>query len=64
VSYPGLKAATGPIAAPSTTTPRVLLDVLAVTGTNGKTSTAWWLAQALSNAARGRRARDDRHAGR
>ena len=24
------------------------LDVLAVTGTNGKTSTAWWLAQALS----------------
>jgi membrane peptidoglycan carboxypeptidase len=27
---------------------RQLLDVLAVTGTNGKTSTAWWLAQALS----------------
>ena len=24
------------------------LDVLAVTGTNGKTSTVWWLAQALS----------------
>ena len=46
----GLKAATGPIAAayfdaaePSS------CDVLAVTGTNGKTSTAWWLAQALSN---------------
>ena len=28
---------------------REQLDVLAVTGTNGKTSTAWWLAQALSN---------------
>ena len=27
----------------------LLLAVLAVTGTNGKTSTAWWLAQALSN---------------
>ena len=26
------------------------LDVLAVTGTNGKTSTVWWLAQALSGA--------------
>jgi UDP-N-acetylmuramoyl-L-alanyl-D-glutamate--2,6-diaminopimelate ligase len=25
------------------------LDVIAVTGTNGKTSTAWWLAQALSS---------------
>ncbi len=24
-------------------------QVLAITGTNGKTSTAWWLAQALSN---------------
>ncbi len=23
------------------------LQVLAVTGTNGKTSTAWWLAEAL-----------------
>ncbi|MFL6691877.1 MAG: UDP-N-acetylmuramoyl-L-alanyl-D-glutamate--2,6-diaminopimelate ligase, partial [Ramlibacter sp.] len=28
--------------------PSHTLDVLAVTGTNGKTSTAWWLAQALS----------------
>jgi UDP-N-acetylmuramyl tripeptide synthase len=25
--------------------------VLAVTGTNGKTSTSWWLAQALSQVA-------------
>ena len=30
--------------------PSHALDVLAVTGTNGKTSTVWWLAQALSGA--------------
>ena len=30
--------------------PSHALDVLAVTGTNGKTSTAWWLAQALAGA--------------
>jgi UDP-N-acetylmuramoyl-L-alanyl-D-glutamate--2,6-diaminopimelate ligase len=29
--------------------PSQALQVLAVTGTNGKTSTAWWLAQALSS---------------
>ena len=34
--------------------PRQRLDVLAVTGTNGKTSTAWWLAQALAAAGRRR----------
>jgi UDP-N-acetylmuramyl tripeptide synthase len=45
----GLKAATGPIAAAYYENPSQQLDVLAVTGTNGKTSTAWWLAQALSN---------------
>ena len=28
--------------------PSQALDILAVTGTNGKTSTVWWLAQALS----------------
>ena len=44
-----LKAATGPIAAAYFDAPTEQLDVLAVTGTNGKTSTAWWLAQALSN---------------
>jgi UDP-N-acetylmuramoyl-L-alanyl-D-glutamate--2,6-diaminopimelate ligase len=48
-SYPRLKAATGPIAAAYYGHPTGELDVLAVTGTNGKTSTAWWLAQALSN---------------
>jgi UDP-N-acetylmuramyl-tripeptide synthetase len=47
-AYPGLKAATGPIAALYFGDPTAQLDVLAVTGTNGKTSTAWWLAQALS----------------
>ena len=47
-AYPRLKAATGPIAAAYFEQPSAQLDVLAVTGTNGKTSTAWWLAQALS----------------
>lgn len=47
-SYNGLKAATGAIAAEYFGHPSHELAVLAVTGTNGKTSTAWWLAQALS----------------
>ena len=47
--YAGLKAATGPIAAAYYDDPSTRLDVLAVTGTNGKTSTAWWLAQALAD---------------
>ena len=45
----GLKAHSGPIAAAYFGEPSQQLAVLAVTGTNGKTSTAWWLAQALSN---------------
>jgi UDP-N-acetylmuramoyl-L-alanyl-D-glutamate--2,6-diaminopimelate ligase len=49
-AYEGLKAATGPIGALFYGEPSHELDVLAVTGTNGKTSTAWWLAQALTNA--------------
>ncbi len=48
-AYRALKAASGPIAAAYFEHPSEYLDVLAVTGTNGKTSTAWWLAQALSN---------------
>ncbi|MDB5872446.1 MAG: murE, partial [Ramlibacter sp.] len=48
-TYTRLKAATGPIAAAYFEQPSEHLEVLAVTGTNGKTSTAWWLAQALSN---------------
>jgi UDP-N-acetylmuramoyl-L-alanyl-D-glutamate--2,6-diaminopimelate ligase len=47
-SYAGLKAASGPMAAEYFGHPSAELAVLAVTGTNGKTSTAWWLAQALS----------------
>lgn len=50
-AYPQLKAATGPIADAYFEQPSDALDVLAVTGTNGKTSTAWWLALALSNLA-------------
>ena len=44
-----LKAQTGPIAAAYYEHPSEELDVLAVTGTNGKTSSTWWLAQALSS---------------
>ncbi|NNU44057.1 UDP-N-acetylmuramoyl-L-alanyl-D-glutamate--2,6-diaminopimelate ligase [Ramlibacter montanisoli] len=47
--YEGLKAATGPIGSLYYGEPSKELSVLAVTGTNGKTSTAWWLAQALTN---------------
>ncbi len=48
-SLAGLKAATGAVAAAYFDDPSGRLDVVAVTGTNGKTSTTWWLAQALSN---------------
>jgi len=47
-SYRGLKSDTGAIAAEFFGAPSGQLAVVAVTGTNGKTSTAWWLAQALS----------------
>ena len=47
-SYQGLKADTGAIAAEFFGAPSQRMAVVAVTGTNGKTSTAWWLAQALS----------------
>jgi len=50
---PQLKAATGHIAADWFGQPSRQLDVLAVTGTNGKTTTAWWLAQALAATGRG-----------
>ncbi|APW47664.1 UDP-N-acetylmuramoyl-L-alanyl-D-glutamate--2,6-diaminopimelate ligase [Rhodoferax antarcticus] len=46
--YRGLKAASGPLASVYFGEPSQALRLLAVTGTNGKTSTAWWLAQALS----------------
>ncbi|MFG6442688.1 UDP-N-acetylmuramoyl-L-alanyl-D-glutamate--2,6-diaminopimelate ligase [Roseateles sp. LKC17W] len=45
-SLPGLKARTGEVAAAFFGAPADTLDVIAVTGTNGKTSSAWWIAQA------------------
>ncbi|TAG36177.1 MAG: UDP-N-acetylmuramoyl-L-alanyl-D-glutamate--2,6-diaminopimelate ligase [Polaromonas sp.] len=50
--YAGLKAAAAPIAASYFNAPSQQLQVVAVTGTNGKTSTAWWLAQALGRLSR------------
>jgi len=44
----GLKAATGPLASGFLGQPSKRLKVIATTGTNGKTSTAWWTAQALT----------------
>ncbi|KGH26455.1 MULTISPECIES: UDP-N-acetylmuramoyl-L-alanyl-D-glutamate--2,6-diaminopimelate ligase [Comamonas] len=51
----GLKAATGLIADQWFAHPSGELDVLAVTGTNGKTTTAWWLAHALAKVTRNAR---------
>jgi MurE/MurF fusion protein len=47
-SYLNLKNAIGNIAAEAYNTPAKELNVIAITGTNGKTTSAWWLAQALS----------------
>lgn len=47
-ALPGLKAATGGIAHAYFGLPSEQLMMVATTGTNGKTSTAWWVAQALS----------------
>ena len=44
----GLKAATGMLASAFFNQPSRDVAVVAITGTNGKTSTAWWLAQALA----------------
>ncbi len=49
-TYAGLKSDTGAIASEFFGHPSRELDVIAITGTNGKTSTAWWLAQALDRA--------------
>ncbi|HEX7687268.1 MAG TPA: UDP-N-acetylmuramoyl-L-alanyl-D-glutamate--2,6-diaminopimelate ligase, partial [Burkholderiaceae bacterium] len=43
-----MKAAAGHIASAFFDEPSARLDVVATTGTNGKTSTAWWTAQALN----------------
>jgi murE/murF fusion protein len=47
-ALPGLKAVTGAIAHDFFEQPSEQLQVVAVTGTNGKTSTTWWTAQGLS----------------
>jgi UDP-N-acetylmuramyl-tripeptide synthetase len=47
-ALPGLKAAAGPLADALLGQPSAALDVVAITGTNGKTSSAWWTAQLLS----------------
>ncbi len=47
-SLPAMKATTGLIADAYFDQPSAKLDVVAVTGTNGKTSSAWWIAQALT----------------
>ncbi len=48
-ALPGLKAATGAIAHEWFGRPSERLDLVASTGTNGKTSTAWWTAQSLTS---------------
>ena len=47
-ALPGLKAATGTVAALWFGQPAQRLNIIAATGTNGKSSTSWWTAQALS----------------
>ncbi|MEO7400283.1 MAG: UDP-N-acetylmuramoyl-L-alanyl-D-glutamate--2,6-diaminopimelate ligase [Polaromonas sp.] len=51
-TYAGLKAACGAVAAAYFGSPSLQLQIAAVTGTNGKTTTAMWLAQALSRLGR------------
>ncbi len=48
-TYEDLKADSGLIAAAYYEQPSQVVDVVAITGTNGKTSTAWWLAHAMQN---------------
>lgn len=45
-TYAGLKNAIGFIAAQAMDMPSIAMNVQAITGTNGKTTTAWWLSQA------------------
>ena len=47
--FSGLKRAAASIAAAYYKDPSKQLQTIAITGTNGKTSTAWWLAHALNN---------------
>jgi UDP-N-acetylmuramyl-tripeptide synthetase len=50
--YSGLKADLGTIASLYHDQPSRSMDVVAITGTNGKTSCTWWLSQALSQVGR------------
>jgi murE/murF fusion protein len=52
-AVPGLKSRSAEIAHGFFGEPSAQLDVVAVTGTNGKTSTSWWTAQALNALGRG-----------
>jgi len=52
-TYAGLRRDSGAIASAFHAHPSHHMDVLAITGTNGKTSTAWWLAHALQALGRG-----------
>jgi UDP-N-acetylmuramyl-tripeptide synthetase len=47
-TFAGLKHATGVLASLFEKEPSTQLKMVAATGTNGKTSTAWWTAQALT----------------
>jgi UDP-N-acetylmuramoyl-L-alanyl-D-glutamate--2,6-diaminopimelate ligase len=49
-AYKGLKAAAGEIASLFYGVPSAVMPVVAFTGTNGKTSSSWWLAQAMGGA--------------
>lgn len=49
-AVPGLKALAGPIASAFHGDPSAAMDLVAITGTNGKTSSAWWVAQLLDAA--------------
>ena len=51
-AVPGLKMLAGPIASAYHADPSASLDLVAFTGTNGKTSSAWWMAQLLSASGR------------
>jgi UDP-N-acetylmuramyl-tripeptide synthetase len=52
LAVPDLKSKAGAVASAYCDQPSAALDVLAITGTNGKTSCAWWTAQLLSVCAR------------
>jgi UDP-N-acetylmuramyl-tripeptide synthetase len=49
-AYPNLKTASGQIASLFYNEPSAHMSVVAFTGTNGKTSSSWWLAQAMDGA--------------